>query len=92
MAERERVVIQKAVSADFNSQNSLSVHMTCASIDLPQKVLDNVPDYLWAKDKYDVGLIKGCEPVTITPKSDYRPCKPQYPLKREALEGIRPVF
>uniref|UniRef100_A0A9J8BQ77 SGNH hydrolase-type esterase domain-containing protein n=1 Tax=Cyprinus carpio carpio TaxID=630221 RepID=A0A9J8BQ77_CYPCA len=28
----------------------------------------------------------------ITPKSDYRQCKPQYPLKREAIEGITPVF
>ncbi|XP_065119779.1 uncharacterized protein [Paramisgurnus dabryanus] len=92
IAERERVVIQKAVSVDSNSQNILPAHMTCASIDLPQEVFDNVPDHLWAKDKYDVGLIKGCEPVVITPKSDYRPCKPQYPLKREALEGIRPVF
>ncbi|XP_065150387.1 uncharacterized protein [Paramisgurnus dabryanus] len=92
IAERERVVIQEAVSVDSNPQNSLPARMTCASIDLPQEVFDNVPDHLWAKDKYDVGLIKGCEPVIITPKSDYRPCKPQYPLKREALEGIRPVF
>lgn len=39
-----------------------------------------------------MGLIKNCEPVQITPKSDYRPCKPQYPLKKEAIEGITPVF
>ncbi|XP_048009377.1 protein NYNRIN-like [Megalobrama amblycephala] len=54
--------------------------------------LAEVPDELWAKHKYDVGLIKGCEPVIITPKSDYRPCQPQYPLKTEAILGIEPVF
>ncbi|KAL1263452.1 hypothetical protein QQF64_006191 [Cirrhinus molitorella] len=54
--------------------------------------LAEIPSYLWAKHKYDVGLIKGCEPLVITPKSDYRPCQHQYPLKREAIEGIRPVF
>ncbi|KAL0149321.1 hypothetical protein M9458_055359, partial [Cirrhinus mrigala] len=54
--------------------------------------LAEVPSYVWAKHKYDVGLIKGCEPLVITPKSDYRPCQHQYPLKKEAIEGIRPVF
>ncbi|XP_055362682.1 uncharacterized protein LOC129603748 [Betta splendens] len=54
--------------------------------------LQEVPASLWATHKYDVGLIKGCDPVVITPKSDYRPCKQQYPLKREAIEGITPVF
>uniref|UniRef100_A0A9J8BCE1 ribonuclease H n=1 Tax=Cyprinus carpio carpio TaxID=630221 RepID=A0A9J8BCE1_CYPCA len=47
---------------------------------------------LWAKDRYDVGLIKNCPEVRITPKSNYRPHKPQYPVKRDALEGITPVF
>ncbi len=51
-----------------------------------------IPSDLWAKNKYDVGLIKGCEPVVITPKSDYRPCQCQYPLKPEAIVGITPVF
>ncbi|XP_036003044.1 uncharacterized protein LOC118566100 [Fundulus heteroclitus] len=55
-------------------------------------LLSQVPSELWAKNKYDVGLIKGCEPVIVTPKSDYRPCQKQYPLKQEAVEGIRPVF
>ncbi|XP_055358456.1 uncharacterized protein LOC129603021 isoform X2 [Betta splendens] len=54
--------------------------------------LQEVPASLWATHKYDVGLIKGCDPVVITPKSDYRPCKQQYPLKREAIEEITPVF
>jgi len=41
---------------------------------------------------HDVGLVRNCEPIRITPKSDYRPCKTQYPLKPEAVEGITPVF
>lgn len=28
----------------------------------------------------------------ITPKSDFRPCQKQYPLRKEAIEGITPVF
>lgn len=51
-----------------------------------------LPDCLWAKDKYDVALIKSCEPIQITPKSDFRPKKPQYPVKAEAMLGITPVF
>lgn len=51
-----------------------------------------MPSELWAKHKYDVGLIKGCEPVVVTPKSDYRQCQRQYPLKQEAILGIKPVF
>ncbi|XP_029993605.1 uncharacterized protein LOC115421806 isoform X2 [Sphaeramia orbicularis] len=51
-----------------------------------------IPDSLWAKGKYDVGLIRNREPVVVTPKSDYRPKRPQYPLRKEAAEGIKPVF
>ncbi|KAI3376441.1 hypothetical protein L3Q82_016897 [Scortum barcoo] len=51
-----------------------------------------VPPSLWARGKYDVGLIKPAQPVVITPKSSYRPCKQQYPLKQEAIDGITPVF
>lgn len=54
--------------------------------------LSSLPPHLWASSKYDVGLIKNCEPVSITPKSDYRPRRAQYPLKYEAVKGIRPVF
>ncbi|XP_044079093.1 uncharacterized protein LOC122888553 [Siniperca chuatsi] len=54
--------------------------------------LNQVPSCLWAQHKYDVGLIKDAEPVVITPKSSYRPCQNQYPLKKEAVDGIKPVF
>lgn len=54
--------------------------------------LQEVPKTLWAVSKYDLGPIKDCEAVVITPKSDFRPCKAQYPLKQEAIDGITPVF
>ncbi len=38
--------------------------------------------FLCAQNKCDVGLIKGVRPVEIIPKSQYRPCKEQYLLKR----------
>ncbi|KAL6475664.1 hypothetical protein MHYP_G00167040 [Metynnis hypsauchen] len=57
-----------------------------------ERELAEVPECLWARDKNDVGLIKGCAPVVIIPKSNYRPKQNQYPLRPEALEGIRPVF
>lgn len=54
--------------------------------------LKQVPGSLWAAHKFDVGLIKGAETVKITPKSDFCPNQPQYPLKPEAVEGITSVF
>ncbi|XP_060941493.1 protein NYNRIN-like [Limanda limanda] len=51
-----------------------------------------VPSCVWAEHKYDVGLIKGADPIVVIPKSSYRPCQNQYPLKKEAVEGIKPVF
>ncbi|XP_044071329.1 uncharacterized protein LOC122884903 isoform X2 [Siniperca chuatsi] len=54
--------------------------------------LNQVSSCLWAQHKYDVGLIKDAEPVVITPKSSYRPCQNQYPLKKEAVDGIKLVF
>lgn len=66
-----------------------SLTLSSAPVVLPPE-LQALPGTLWAKGKYDVGLIKNCEP--ITPKSSFRPCKPQYPLKQEAIDGITPVF
>ena len=54
--------------------------------------LQCIPDEFWAKGPTDVGLIKICEPITITAKSDLRPSRPQYPLRPEAIAGITPVF
>lgn len=60
------------------------------TIDSPQ--LKEIPKTLWADSKYDVGLMKGVESVTITPKTTHRPRREQYPLKPEAERGIKPVF
>ena len=64
--------------------------MTCDITDIPE--LTTLPEGLWAKHKYDVGLIKSAQPVVITPKSDYRPNKRQFPLSKEQEEDIKPVF
>lgn len=55
-------------------------------------LLKGVPNDLWAKNSHDVGLIKGCTPIKITPKSSFRPVQRQYPLKPEAVREIKPVF
>ncbi|XP_062248239.1 uncharacterized protein LOC133956894 [Platichthys flesus] len=74
------------------TENHLHSYAMLSSPSDISPLLSDLPETLWAKDKYDVGLIRNCDPVKITPKSDYRPCKQQYPLRQEAVEGIRPVF
>ncbi len=88
--KHEIEVERDVVPIDKNTKGNHCMADICASELHP--ALADVPSELWAKHKHDVGLIKGCEPVVITPKSDYRPCQRQYPLKREAVLGIKPVF
>lgn len=57
-----------------------------------EEFLHKVPDCLWSTSPSDVGLIKGALPVQIRPKTEYRPCVRQYPLKSDAREGIKPVI
>ncbi len=85
------VAVQRIMTAVVETAMEKHEHGSISATDV-HPVLAEIPSKLWAKHKYDVGLIKGCEPVVITPKSDYRPCQSQYPLKKEALRGIRPVF
>ena len=54
--------------------------------------LQEVHHKLWANNKYDLGLVKGTEPLNVTPKSTYRLCQAQHPLKPEAVAGTTPVF
>lgn len=54
--------------------------------------LAEVPHTLWDTHKYDVGLIKSAQPVSIRAKLYYRPNQPEYPLKPEAIQGIKPMF
>lgn len=73
--------------------SSLLIPFFFFSLSIPD-AHQQLPDHLWAKGKYDVGLIKNCEPINLVlaPKSPFRPCKAQYPLKQDAIEGISPVF
>ncbi|XP_072554242.1 uncharacterized protein [Paramormyrops kingsleyae] len=52
--------------------------------------LGDVPDCLWAKGK-NFGRVVSAEPLVAHLKSDSRPHKAQYPLSREAEEGVREV-
>uniref|UniRef100_A0A3B3HIW1 ribonuclease H n=1 Tax=Oryzias latipes TaxID=8090 RepID=A0A3B3HIW1_ORYLA len=51
-----------------------------------------IPENLWSAGPSDVGLIKDVAPVVITPKSGFRPYVRQYPLKPDAVAGIRPMI
>uniref|UniRef100_A0A7N8WJ00 ribonuclease H n=1 Tax=Mastacembelus armatus TaxID=205130 RepID=A0A7N8WJ00_9TELE len=57
-----------------------------------EALLSTVPSKLWATSKFDFGEIKGATPVVVQPKSNFRPCKKQYTLSPEAVEGIAPVI
>lgn len=64
------------IPADMHA--NFSTAMVKLDIDTPE--LEGIPSTLWAKSKYDVGFIKGVQPVEIMPKSDFRSCRPQHPL------------
>uniref|UniRef100_K7E0E8 Uncharacterized protein n=1 Tax=Monodelphis domestica TaxID=13616 RepID=K7E0E8_MONDO len=59
--------------------------------DLPQ--LEEVPSSLWATDSSDIGRILSAPPIQVQlDPSKPLPRVPQYPLSREATEGIRPLI
>ncbi len=68
------VAVQRTVTAIVRNAMEKHEHGSISATDI-HPVLAEISPKLWAKHKYDVGLIKGCEPVVITPKSDYRPCQ-----------------
>ncbi|XP_035273023.1 uncharacterized protein LOC118227043 isoform X2 [Anguilla anguilla] len=52
--------------------------------------LDQLPSQLWSQHDTDVGKVKSANPVEVYIKPDCKgPFKLQYPLKREAVEGVR---
>lgn len=57
-----------------------------------EDALKEVPDSLWSKGKTDVGRIHRAKPVHVRAKTTYRPNIRQYPLKEDALLGIKPVI
>uniref|UniRef100_A0AAQ6ITR9 ribonuclease H n=2 Tax=Anabas testudineus TaxID=64144 RepID=A0AAQ6ITR9_ANATE len=77
------------LSAVHSSETDITL-MTLTSED--EALLSSVPDKLWATSKFDFGDMKGATPVVVQPKSSFRPCKQQYPLSPEAVEGIAPVI
>ncbi|XP_035515190.1 uncharacterized protein LOC118326328, partial [Morone saxatilis] len=85
------VRVKRTVELLENIPRGSSVYTLMTAESMPAE-LSQVPDCLWAKHKYDVGLMKDATPLVIHPKSDYRPCLKQYPLKQEAIDGITPVF
>uniref|UniRef100_A0A8P4FYC4 ribonuclease H n=1 Tax=Dicentrarchus labrax TaxID=13489 RepID=A0A8P4FYC4_DICLA len=85
------VQVKRTVELLENKPRGSSVYTVMTTESMPAE-LTQVPDCLWAKHKYDVGLMKNATPLVIHPKSDYRPCLKQYPLKQEAIDGITPVF
>ena len=54
--------------------------------------MTDIPSGFWSQGPVDVGLMVGVEPVKIIPKSNYRPYKPQYPIKPEAEVGIEQII
>lgn len=54
--------------------------------------MQELPSNLWSTGPTDVGLMKGVLPVKIVGKTEYRPKIKQYPLKKDAIEGIKPAI
>uniref|UniRef100_A0AAX7UYB6 ribonuclease H n=1 Tax=Astatotilapia calliptera TaxID=8154 RepID=A0AAX7UYB6_ASTCA len=57
-----------------------------------EPALKSLPSTLWSDGPTDVGLIKNADSVIVQTVSSHRPIKPQYPLSKEAIEGIKPVI
>lgn len=80
-----------SVKAEVHLQPQKTICDTCLT-QKEEEELKEVPTKLWSKGPTDVGLMKGVFPVQIRPKTEYRPCMRQYPLKPDTIEGIRPVL
>ncbi len=65
--------MREVVYIDKNTKGNHCMADICVSEIHP--ALADEPSELWSRHKYDVELMKNCEPVVITPKSDYRPCQ-----------------
>lgn len=88
-----RVQAKRTVVLGADKRLDTDTLMTMSKTDITlAPELKNIPETLWAKGKYDVGLVKSAQPVVVNPKSSYRPCAHQYPLKQEAIDGITTVF
>ncbi|XP_060134170.1 protein NYNRIN-like [Zootoca vivipara] len=62
-------------------------------LDIPPELANSVPVWLWGTTSTSVGLLKSAEPVRINyPTGVPFPRVNQYPLPREAIEGLKPMI
>lgn len=82
-----RLTVELVDESPAFSEMFLSVQQAA---DIP--ALREVPETLWATSEYDVGLIKGCEPVVITQKTSYFPRTCRNLLNYKRYKDIAPFF
>uniref|UniRef100_A0AAQ5XZ28 ribonuclease H n=1 Tax=Amphiprion ocellaris TaxID=80972 RepID=A0AAQ5XZ28_AMPOC len=58
----------------------------------PDEQLRKLPDQVWSNGPTDVGLIKDLPPIKIETKPHPSIIQRQYPLSKEAIDGISPVI
>lgn len=89
-----------AVDTVVASSVSIYSGMTCANGQMvmlnegedtdTEELLKDIPEHLWTKHSTDVGLMKSGGLAKIRIKENARlPCQRQYPLSKQAREGIR---
>ncbi|KAI3360807.1 hypothetical protein L3Q82_012880 [Scortum barcoo] len=58
---------------------------------MKEEMLRKVPECLWSRHSTDIGLVKSAQPVRVELRPGVRPpWQNQYPLKKEAIQGIEP--
>ncbi|XP_056592765.1 uncharacterized protein LOC130411831 [Triplophysa dalaica] len=78
------------VNNQRNMSSEIILEKEMKQTELIEEMEQLVPEKLWSKHDTDVGLIKSASPIVIKTKSGAKlPHKYQYPLKPEAIKGIR---
>ncbi|CAI5797312.1 XP_028568777.1uncharacterized protein LOC114588027 [Podarcis lilfordi] len=61
--------------------------------ELPPELENELPPSLWGTESTSVGLLLSATPVRITYRTDRPfPCTKQYPLPKEAIDGLTPMI
>ncbi|CAI5769370.1 XP_028568777.1uncharacterized protein LOC114588027 [Podarcis lilfordi] len=61
--------------------------------ELPPELENELPPSLWGTESASVGLLLSATPVRITYRTDRPfPCTKQYPLPKEAIDGLTPMI
>ncbi|XP_055368609.1 uncharacterized protein LOC129604800 [Betta splendens] len=80
-------VIAEKVQLEYETQTIMTL------TDEHEELLKQVPPHVWSASKTDVGLVKSASPLQFKVKAGMRlPYQKQYPLKKEAIEGIEPII